>query len=137
MPRLGKALLADRRGVGAVEFALIAPALFMIIVGIAQLGTLFFAKAALQNVVAEAGRYATISPRPTDTQIQEKIRTARFGLNAQRLSAATIVAGKSDNADYLDITMSYQVPLNFIFVRIAPVTLRETRRVFVYPLPTL
>ena len=129
-------LLADRRGAGAVEFALIAPALFMIIIGIAQLGTLFFAKAALRNVVAEGGRFANISPRPTNAQIQEKIRTARFGLSAQRLSAATLVAGKSDNADYLDISMSYTVPLNFVFVKVAPVTLRETRRVFVYPLPT-
>jgi Flp pilus assembly pilin Flp len=122
------------RGAGAVEFALITPALFMMIIGIAQFGTMYFAKAGLSHAVAEASRIAAIHPRPNNSEIQARLTKERFGLRADRLGTPTIVSGRVDNADFLDITMTYTVPMNFVIVKPAPVVLRERRRVFVYPL---
>lgn len=120
-------------GAAAVEFALILPALVLLIVGIAQLGALFMANAGLRNAVAEGARYATIYPRPTDTQIRERITRARFGLDPANIVSPSISYGVSFGAHYADISMSYSVPMNFVFFTLPPVTLTETRRAFIQP----
>jgi Flp pilus assembly protein TadG len=130
-----KRLSRNQRGAAALEFIIIAPALILMIVGIARLGILFMANAGLRNAVAEGARFATISPRPTDTQIRSRITSSQFGLNAANFSAATISSGQSGGLNYLDITASYSVPMDFVFFSAGSVTLTETRRAFVRPLP--
>lgn len=127
--------LRGERGAGAVEFALAAPILFTLIIGVAQLGILFFASAGLQNAVAEGARLATIYPRPSDERIAEVIMDSRFGMKAANIVAdPEIVHGTDENGlSYADISLSYEVPLNFIFFETPPVTLTETRRVFTQP----
>ena len=120
-------------GAAAVEFALILPALVMLIVGVAQLGILFMANAGLRNAVAEGARYATIYPRPTDAQIRQVITDSRFGLDPARLATPAIARGVSAGTDYADITMTYTVPMDFIFFSVPSVTLVESRRAFVQP----
>lgn len=122
----------DESGAPALEFALIAPALVMIVVGIAQLGVLFMANAGLRNAVAEGARLATIHPRPNDATIQARIAASEFGLNPANLTTPTITPGTSDNANYLDISATYSVQLDFLFYTPDPITLTETRRVFVH-----
>ncbi|MEA3033397.1 MAG: TadE-like protein, partial [Sphingomonadales bacterium] len=50
MSRIRK-LRRNEDGAGAVEFALVAPALLGFIIGLTQLGMLFFANADLHNAV--------------------------------------------------------------------------------------
>lgn len=125
----------DRRGVGAVEFALAAPVLFAVVIGVAQLGILFFANAGLHNAVAEGARLATIFPRPTDEEITAAIMDSRFGMQRANIVAdPEIVHGTDGNGyTYADISLSYRVPLNFIFFETPPITLSESRRVFTQP----
>jgi Flp pilus assembly protein TadG len=121
------------RGASAVEFALLAPVLFGFIIAISQLGMLFFADAGLKSAVGAAARFATIFPRPSDSQIKSKIADSRFGLDPARLSAATTTYGSANGRDFVEIQISYQVPLNLVFYTTAPITLSETRRVYVFP----
>lgn len=132
LARLGRIRRRDE-GIAAAEFALVAPALILLIVGIAQLGILFMANAALRNAVAEGARYATIWPRPNDTQIRNRITGSDFGLDSRRMATPAIVHGTSDGANFVDISVTYTVPLDFIFFSTPPVTLTETRRAFVQP----
>ena len=133
--RIKSRMLRDERGMGAVEFALVVPVLFAFIVGIAQIGTLFFANSGLKSAVAEGARYATIHPRPGSDAIKQRITDRRFGLDPAYITAATILVEKVDNRDYMTITMSYDVPIDFIFYKTNPIKLVEKRRVFIYPLP--
>lgn len=133
MPRRQANLRHDERGAAAVEFALVAPALIMLIVGIVQLGVLFMANAGLRNAVAEGARYATLYPRPTATQIRQRIGDSRFGLKPANMSTPTITYGTSDGANYAEIRVTYTVPLDFIFFSVPAVTLTETRRAFIQP----
>lgn len=126
-------ILCDKRGIGAVEFALAAPMLLAFIVGIAQLGMLFFANAGLKSAVAEGARYATIYPRPNNARIIQRITDQRFGLDPAYITNPTVTSAKVGTRDYITISMSYDVPLDFIFYRTDPIKLVETRRVFVYP----
>jgi Flp pilus assembly protein TadG len=129
-------LRRDARGAAAIEFALVAPALILFIIGIAQIGILFMANAGLTHAVAEGARLATIFPRPTDAEIRAQIADSRFGLNPANLSTPTITHGTQDGASYADISASYTVPIDFIFFTLPPLTLTETRRAYVQPVVT-
>lgn len=128
-------LRRDQRGAGIVEFALAAPLLFLTIIGIAQLGILFFANAGLSHAVAEGARLAAIFPRPADDEVADAILQSEFGLNnADLIGDPEIVHGTDANGfTYADISLSYTVPINFIFFETPPVTLMENRRVFTQP----
>jgi Flp pilus assembly protein TadG len=52
----------DSRGSAAVELALVAPALFMFVFGIAETGRALWLQSALDYSVAEAARCASINP---------------------------------------------------------------------------
>ncbi len=129
--RLLRRLRLEERGAAALEFVLIAPALIMMIVGIAQLGILYLANAGLRNAVAEGARFATIWPRPSDTAIATRITSSEFGLIAANMDDPVITHGVDAGANYVDITVSYDVPLNFIFFTVPPVTLTESRRAYI------
>lgn len=142
--RLLERLRRSKDGAGAVEFALVAPILFTFLVGISQLGMLFFANAGLHNALAEGARLATVYPLPPNAEIQALMTQKRFGLDPARIVGPTITHWPDADADgvpdddppaptYADITISYTVPLNFIFFEAAPVTISETRRIFTQP----
>ena len=122
----------EERGVAALEFALLTPAMVLIIAGIAQLGILFMANAGLRHAVGEWARYATIWPRPSDTQITNFITSSRFGLDPDNVDTPEIAHGIADGANYVDITVTYPVDLNFVFFTIDDVALTESRRAFIH-----
>lgn len=123
----------DRKGVGAVEFALILPLLILLIVGIAQMGIMYFAHSGLRNLVAEGARFAAISPRPTDAAIKARLNQGGYGLKAEKLGAPTVTYCNTCSPNYADIQMAYTVELDFIFWTTAPFQIQQTRRVFIYP----
>ena len=69
-------LLRDKRGVTAVEFALIAPAMLVLICGSLELGHMIFARVALEGAVTEAARSATASLERTEQERLESLRTS-------------------------------------------------------------
>jgi Flp pilus assembly protein TadG len=127
-------LRKDTKGVSAVEFALILPLLVLLIVGIAQMGILYFAHAGLRNLVAEGARYASISPRPTEAAIKARINQGGFGLAASDLGQPAVTYGNTNGNEWADISVSYTVRLNFIFWAPSPFQIQQQRRVFLYPL---
>jgi Flp pilus assembly protein TadG len=131
--RLLERLRLNERGAAALEFAILAPALILMIVGIGQIGILFHANAGLRNAVAEGARFATIYPRPDDEDIIARITSSEFGLVTANMTTPTITHGTDAGVDYVDITMSYNVPLNFVFFEAPAVTLSETRRAYINP----
>ena len=80
MPR-ARTLLHDRRGVSAVEFALVAPVLVLMIVGVVQMSRIFFADADLRNALAAGARQATIFPLPSDDTILDTVEGSLTGIN--------------------------------------------------------
>lgn len=113
-----------------MEFALIAPAFIALLVAIGQLGILFFANAGLSNALTEGARLATLHPRPTVTQIRNRINAAKFGLDAEKLATPILTPGTSGSSDYYNIEMSYTVDLEMIFIDVDPITLTQSRRVY-------
>ncbi|HVW72380.1 MAG TPA: TadE/TadG family type IV pilus assembly protein [Rhizomicrobium sp.] len=55
--RLGRRLRADStKGSAAIEFAMVAPAFFLLLMGTIEAGIIFFAQSSLQNAVNDAAR---------------------------------------------------------------------------------
>jgi len=127
-------LRRDARGASAVEFALAVPILLGFVLGIAQLGLLFFAQADLRNAVAAGARHASVYPRPADEAVIARIAAKVAGLEPERIDGPTISHGIDDNGrDFADIEMGYEAPIDFLLFETPPVPLREVRRVYTQP----
>lgn len=124
----------EEKGAGAVEFALIAPVLFGMLIGINQLGHLYFARADLRNAIAAGAREAQIFPRPSTATVSATITSKMRRLKTNRLTGPTITLGTTATGhDFAEIVVTYAVPVDFVIYRPPPVTLVERRRVFLQP----
>jgi Flp pilus assembly protein TadG len=138
MMRVFRRLLANAKGASAMEFGIAAPVFVLMIMGISQFGLVLFASTGLNNAIAEGARLATLYRPPTETvaereaQIKQRVLDSRFGLTASQLTGPELDYGSSsDGAPYVEIAMSYTVPLDFGLFSLGPIVLDETRRVFV------
>jgi len=99
-------LLTCRRGVTAIEFALLAPALFLLICGAIELGHLTFARQVLEGAMVEAARKATAS---METDEAERSTIMRKSV-ASAMSLFPRASGKSIDiqtkvfADFASVT---------------------------------
>lgn len=124
-------LFRDQRGASALEFALMAPVFFSVLIGAAQMGILFFANTGLQHAVGEGARVAMIFPRPSTETIRQAVKDARYGLDPAYLVGEPVVTiDETGDPDFAEISWSYNAPLNFIFYQTPAVTLEHKRKVF-------
>ena len=121
-------LIADRAGSSAIEFAVSVPVLVMLIWAIAQVGLLYEANAGMQHALGEGAGMATIYPTPTDTQIQTKITSAKFGLGNGTWGTPTIVTDNTTKTK--TITVTYSQPTDFLFLPGPNVSLSASKVVY-------
>ena len=115
-------LLRNDRGAAMIEFAISIPIMTLFMWGIFQ------AQAGMQHALGEAARYATIFPTPTDTEIQNKITSAKFGLANGTWSTPTITDDATLHTKL--ITVSYSQPTNFIFFAGPTITFTKSKLVY-------
>lgn len=133
--RMFQRVTRNERGAAVMEFALAAPVLFTLVIGVAQMGILFFANAGLQNAVAAGARVAAVFPQPSNDEIIAALNNAQFFTSSVETATPTVTPSDPDeDVCYVDVSMSYTVPLDFLFFETDPVTLAQTRRVFTQPL---
>ena len=126
-----KALLhRDDKGIGAVEFALVAPVLISFIVGVSQVGRMFYANADMKSAIAAGARVAAVYPVPDDATIIAAVNNRLMRDGASARATPTVVHGTDNGNAYVELRITYSVPLEFIFFSPPPVTLHDTRRVF-------
>lgn len=74
----------EKRGQSLVEFALVAPIFFLLVMGIFDFGRLFFTQMTLQNALRQAGRFAVTGNHLTDSQGQTLSRIDSILQTAQK-----------------------------------------------------
>jgi Flp pilus assembly protein TadG len=122
----------DERGISAVEFGLLAPVLITFIIGIAQMGRLFFVNSDMRGAIAAGARVASVWPVPDHAQIEAAVDQRLVRTGAEAASDITITDGaEADGTPFIDIAMDYRVSLDFVFFKIGPITLNDSRRVYV------
>lgn len=130
-------LRRDTRGVGAVEFAMGAPILIAAIVGIVELSMLFWANAGMQHALGEAARYATLYDSttsthvPTDANIKARMDSNVFGPNGATFVTSVSTPATTTCSNCRLLTISYTRAMNFMFFSGPPITLTQSKQVYV------
>ena len=130
MRRALRRLARCGKGAASVEFVLAAPVVVLFLVGFLQIGMLGMAKAGLGQAVEAGARYATIYPRPSDSQISAKILAGGYGMKKSNITGPTFAHGVTSGSPYVDITMTYRQTLNFGFFTLGPIELAHKRRAY-------
>lgn len=93
-------LVADRRGGAAEEFALVAPVLLVLIMGLGDLAFQEYVQAVLTGSVQKAGRDATIEGNATQTAAIDAKVTATV---SKLVPSATFTSTRANYDTYADI----------------------------------
>ena len=123
-------LVRERRGASAVEFALISPILLGLMVGSMNLGIYYFAQQSVSNALEEAARQAPIYPRPTDAQLRTTFSNALLKTETTPPTLGIAPGTTSSGVQYIDLSVTYSVPINLIFVTPGTYPVSANRRVF-------
>jgi len=89
--------LRGQRGASAVEFALIAPVLFMIVFAIIGFGIAFMQLQTIRGAVREGARISAVGA--TVTQVQQKVADASTGIVPAGQVAVTPCPGRDTRVD--------------------------------------
>lgn len=130
----------DERGTAAIEMALGLPILILFIFGIFRIGVAFQASAGMQHALGEGARLATLclnpSPTtgcaaPTDAQIKAKVQDKVFGTRVGTFSEPTVTTPPTTECTKCrDVSVTFTMPMDFVLMEAAPVTLTRTKRVY-------
>ncbi|WP_158241482.1 TadE/TadG family type IV pilus assembly protein [Novosphingobium sp. TH158] len=124
-------LLRNRRGSAAIEFALIAPLVFLLIIGILQMGNYFYVRSAVNHAVDEAARLASVYPVPSDADLTTRFQQQDFGAVADGVPTLTITRGQVNaNIDWTQITATTSISINLGFVNLGALPISASKRVY-------
>lgn len=125
-----KAIIGSRRGVAAVEAALILPIFLFLLLGAMKFGEVLYARSAMNHAVEEASRYATIYPTPTDAEIAARFRARSFGFMPARVTPTITRGAISATVKYIEIKASWSHSIDLILFTVGPVNISAKRRVY-------
>ena len=123
----------NQDGAAATEFALAIPLIIMLFYGMAQFGIILLANSGIRHAVDTGARAATVyvgATPMTDAQIRNTVTGSLYGINSGTVSSPTVSRGSSNGVNYVDITVAYSTPIDFIVYRYGPISLTETRRAY-------
>ena len=104
-------LKKDTEGATAVEFALIAPLLFILIFGLVEFGRLYWLQGSMAYAVEGAGRYAMLNISASNTDVINIAKTNLYGIDPTSVNF-TVSGSNSGGVNYLTIVA--QSSFNFI-----------------------
>lgn len=138
-----RALRRDAGGNAAVEFALIGPAMILLLLGVAQIGLQIQNYNAIRNLAADGSRFATVEyqkgTRSTTTAIETWMNTKAIGgvynLDIDRLDIDVTqdASPRLTGLVEMDIAITYTAPEYLWSVAGKVLTLRYNRSVFLPP----
>lgn len=126
----------DDRGTAVIEIAIALPVIILFIYGIFQVGVAFQANAGMQHALGEGARLATICKNPTaagvcsvatNSEIETKMNQKMFGTGIGTFTVNPITNG----ADHKNLSVSFTMPMNFLFFTGPNINLTRTKRVYV------
>jgi Flp pilus assembly protein TadG len=122
-------LRGDRRGGMAVGFAVLAPLLFLLTIGLVDLGRLFFAWSTLDHAIRVAARYAGVhasaiaEPAGVDVEAIKRFAAARaVGVDVDKVSFDVEFTPNRDAGSRVAVSAVYRYrPLLGAMLDVAPI----------------
>ena len=112
----------NRRGAAVVEFAVVAPILFLLVFGMIEYGRLVMVQQVLTNATLEGARHGVLDGSTT-TEVQTTVTDYLTGAN---IAGATVTVNPNppDSAGFGDpVTVSVSIPFNQVSWLPAPIFL--------------
>ena len=135
-----RAIAKDGKGAAVVEFALLAPIFFTMLLGIMQVGVYLQNLNAVQSLASDGARYVMVEYQKDNTLSDEQIRQVLLGeavnapymLDTDRLTVAVDRTGTSrvTGATEIDITLTYTLS-DFLPIQLPLSTITYSRPVWV------
>jgi Flp pilus assembly protein TadG len=124
-----KRLLGDRTGVSAIEFGILAPVLFTLLLGTLDFARMFYIRQGMENATEQALRYYMLNPAALQSDVTTQLTTAMVGGMGPQLSVAyadTTSCNSNRYATCTTITVTY--PFHFVagFLGLGDKTLTAT-----------
>jgi Flp pilus assembly protein TadG len=127
-------LRRNEHGAAAIEFALSAPILILLIYGIFECSQLYEANAGMQHALGEGARYATIYDStttnhvPTDANIKARMNAKLFGpIDGTFTVADPVTPAATVCTGCRTLTVTYTRTMNFLFFTGPAITLTRTK----------
>lgn len=79
MRRLWAGLRGDQHGGAAIEFAILGPVFFAILLGIVEMGRMFYVRQSLEYATEEAARYYMLNSTAATSAVTTTLRNAMAG----------------------------------------------------------
>ncbi len=117
----------DERGVAAIEMAFAFPILMIMLWMIIQLGLVFRAVSGMQHALGEGARYATLFPRPTDSQISQRITDRVYGIGPGTFVVDAPVPGTG----FVNLRVTYTQATSLLFLPGPTIQLSRTKKVWI------
>src|SRR3954463_15761178 len=99
MRRLLGALCRDTAGVAMIEFGFLAPALFTIVLGIVEVGRMFYVRQSLEYATETAARYYMLNPAAAQSEVTGVLRAAMAGGMGSEIATPTYVDATNCNTN--------------------------------------
>ena len=135
-----RSMLKDSQGSAMVEFAILAPTIFALLIGVFQIGLQMFGYNAIRSIAADTARFTIIEYQKRDILVAEQIENkayalavnAPYGLNVDNLTA-TVTTPTTDitGTKKFQIDLTYVGPNPLSFFGVPSPTMRTTRVVYV------
>jgi Flp pilus assembly protein TadG len=134
----GKLIRRDNEGAAAIEFAIALPVLLVMIYGIFQVGLVFQANAGMQHALGEGARLASLCVptadacnAPADAAVVTRMQQKLFGMNIGTFGTPTVTTpATSVCTNCRDLTVTYTVTPNYLFVNGRAISLTRSKRVY-------
>ena len=112
-------LWRDRRGGAAIEFAVIAPFLFTLVLGSVDLGRMFYVGQGLQYAAEQGARYYTVNPTTASSNVTTQIQTYMPGgmgpsVNVSYADAASCNSNSSVTCTTITATYSFAFVASYL-----------------------
>lgn len=128
-------LVIDQRGAALVEFTVLAPVLFAVILGTVDVGRMFYVRQGLEYATEEAARYYMLSPSTASTNVTTLLRSKMPGGMGAGVSVAyadTASCNSNTRVTCTTITATYAFRFAGGYLEIGDRTIRATAKAVRY-----
>ncbi|MEG3617949.1 TadE/TadG family type IV pilus assembly protein [Magnetovibrio sp. PR-2] len=117
-----------KKGATAVEIALLAPALFLMVYGVIETGRALWISNTLQRAAESATRYAVVNSDASDAQITTQAQTDATGMNSGDLTV-NVTHDATGGVNFVTVEVTFDFSVMSGVVPIDDVTLSGRSRV--------
>jgi Flp pilus assembly protein TadG len=136
MRRCWAALWDDARGAAIVEFAVLGPVLLGLLLGIVEVGRMFYVRQALEYATEEAARYYMLNPTSASTAVTTYLQGKMAGTMGSGISVGydhTTSCNGNSAVTCTTITASYSFASLVGYLGLGTQTLRARAQAVRYP----